>query len=60
MSMNYEHIENERKVELLCDLLNEYETRMEVRERDGEDPDCEDWQDLINGCREFIEIGETK
>jgi len=59
MSMNYEHIEDDRKVELLCDLLNEYETRMQERERDCEDPDCEDWQDLINGCREFIEIGET-
>ena len=59
MSMNYEHIEDDRKVELLCDLLNEYETRMQERERDGEDTDCEDWQDLINGCREFIEIGET-
>ena len=35
---------------LVSDLLNEYETRMEEREKDGEDPDCEDWKLLIGIC----------
>ena len=35
---------------LVSDLLNEYETRMEERERDGEDPDSDDWKLLIGIC----------
>ena len=56
MSMHYGEIEDERKTGLITDLLSEWEDRMANRVKDGEEPDCPDWQDLVNACREYMEI----
>lgn len=56
MSLNYEHISEEEVTGLICDLLSEWETKQEERIYDGEDPDMPNWQDMVNACREFIEV----
>ena len=56
MSLNYEHISEEEVTDLICSLLSEWENKQNERIRDGEDPDCLEWQDLVNACREFIEV----
>lgn len=56
MSLNYEHISEEEVTDLICSLLSEWETKQKERINDGEDPDCPEWQDLVNACREFIEV----
>lgn len=56
MSLNYEHISEEEVTDLICSLLSEWETKQMERINDGEDPDCPEWQDLVNACREFIEV----
>lgn len=56
MSLNYEHISEEGVTDLICSLLSEWENKQNERIRDGEDPDCPEWQDLVNASREFIEV----
>lgn len=56
MSLNYEHISEEEVTDLICSLLSEWETKQNERIRDGEDPDMPNWQDMVNACREFVEI----
>ena len=56
MSLNYEDISEEEVTDLICSLLSEWETKQEERIRDGEDPDMPNWQDMVNACREFVEI----
>ena len=56
MSLNYEHISEEEVTDLLCGLLNDYEKKQEALFTNGGSPDVFHWQDLVNACREFIEV----
>lgn len=56
MSLNYEHIPEEEVTDLLCRLLNNYEKKQEALFINGGSPDVSNWQDMVNACREFIEV----
>lgn len=56
MSLNYEHISDKEVTDLLCRLLNDYEKKQEALFTSGGSPDVFHWQDLVNACREFVEV----